>query len=401
MKHFKQAFNGVTSTESYSETYTGSIDMMGLSITRLSKDLEMGFESLLNSMSQIDIIRKQIKHLDNSAVVTGISKESLINTCNICNSIGTSIGISTDSLINIEKIESISFTNKAYSITKENFNDITDIIASKITEIIRKIINWLADLLKNFTNRHKGLLKNTHKLIELYKETAKSTGIEEFQLDLNKYCSRYNILTTSLMGTDSFNRLPMYVSEIFDLIKNHELDTIIQKELTEDKTLKIDYAGQNHLKDFVNAITATTERDFIIPQEFQSVTPILGPNKIVETKFDNTGAIEDFVTDFIVKGKVEVIIPTFGSKDSTELNYCINNIENSDPSTGLDRIKRYMEALKVPGTANNGGNEEIILRHLSIMKKALKITTIASTFSYDLIDMYIHIVTEELKNAKK
>ena len=78
MKHFKQAFNGVTNTESYSElntTYSGNIDMMGL-----TKDIEMGFESLVNSISQFDIIQKQINHLDSTAEVTSISKESLINT---------------------------------------------------------------------------------------------------------------------------------------------------------------------------------------------------------------------------------------------------------------------------------------------------------------------------------
>lgn len=395
MKHFKQAFNSV-STESLNVTYTDTTDMVSI-----SKDLEMGFESLLSNMTQLDIIRKQIQHLDNTAEVTGISKESLINTCNICNSIGVSIGMSNESLINIEKIESISFTNKAYSITKENFEEIVDIIASKIAEIIRKITNWLADLLKNFSNRHKGLLNNTHKLIELYRDTAKNLNTGEIQLDLNKYCSRYTILATEFMSDKSFNSLPNYVNEIFNLIKTHELDSVVVKSISGNGGVNIGSADQTHLKGFVDDITAITERDFIIPQKLTSITPLLGPNKIVETTFDKSGAIEDFITHPMVEDNIKVIIPTFGSNECSELKDCINNIENNDPSTGLDRIKQYMETLKVPGSGNKDGNQEEILKNINIMKKALKITTLASTFSYELIDMYIHIVTEELKSNKK
>ena len=396
MKHFKQAFNGVTNTESYSElntTYSGNIDMMGL-----TKDIEMGFESLVNSISQFDIIQKQINHLDSTAEVTSISKESLINTCNICNSIGTSIGMSSESLINIEKLESISFTNTAYSITKEGFKDVISNIAGKISEIIRKIINWLGDVLKNFGSRHKGLIKKANTLREIYKNKTNNENKGEFQLDLEKYYSRYNILTSGMMSTDSFQNLPKYVSELFDLIKNQQLDKIL-KLVFDENTIKYEDADQKHLQTFVEFLTATTEDVFIIPQDLKSKTPVLGPNKVVQTEFVS-GEIKDFTILDIVKGNKNDIKPKFGPDDDKLVNNNLSNAFNHDPSSGIDKIKRYMEHLKVPGSGNKDGDEKDIMKKLGIMKKSLKIATLASTFGYELADMYLHIVTEELKQVE-
>ena len=396
MKHFKQAFNGVTNTESYSElntTYSGNINMMGL-----TKDIEMGFESLVNSISQLDIIQKQINHLDTTAEVTSISKESLINTCNICNSIGTSIGMSSESLINIEKLESISFTNKAYSITKEGFKDVISNIAGKISEIIRKIINWLGDLLKNFGSRHKSLIKKANTLREIYKNKTNKENNGIFQLDLEKYYSKYNILTSGMMSTDSFQNLPEYVSELFDLIKNHQLDKLFTTTI-DNGTLKVIEADQQLLKEFVDDLTATTEGDFIIPQDLKSKTPVLAPNKVVQTEFVS-GAIKDFTVLDIVQGNKKDIKPVFGAEDFKSVNDYLSNIDSNDPSSGIDRIKRYMEHLKIPGSGNDDGDEKDIMKKLGIMKKSLKIATLASTFGYELADMYLHIVTEELKQIE-
>ena len=398
MKHFKQAFNGI-SNESYggmNVTYSGNIDMMGL-----SKDIEMGFESLVNSISQLDIIQKQINHLDSTAEVTSISKESLINTCNICNSIGTSIGMSSESLINIEKLESISFTNKAYSITKEGFKDVISNIAGKISEIIRKIINWLGDLLKNFGSRHKSLIKKANTLREIYKNKTNNENKGEFQLDLEKYYSRYNILTSGMMSTDSFQNLPKYVSELFDLIKNHQLDKLFTTTI-DNGTLKVIEADQQLLKEFVDDLTATTEGDFIIPQDLKSKTPVLAPNKVVQTEYSKSGTdiIEGFTVLDIVQGNKKDLKPVFTAEDIKSVNDYLSNADNNDPSSGIDRIKRYMEHLKVPGSGNADGDKEAIMKKLGIMKKALKITTLASTFGYELADMYLHIVTEELKQTE-
>ena len=396
MKHFKQAFNSVTSTESYIETYSGNIDMMSL-----TKDIEMGFESLVNSISQLDIIQKQINHLDTTAEVTSISKESLINTCNICNSIGTSIGMSSESLINIEKLESISFTNKAYSITKEGFKDILSNIAGKISEIIRKIINWLGDLLKNFGSRHKSLIKKANTLREIYKNKTSKENNGVFQLDLEKYYSKYNILTSGMMSNDSFQNLPKYVDEIFTLIKNHQLDKLFTTTI-DNGTLKVIEADQQLLKEFVDDLTATTEGDFIIPQDLKSKTPVLAPNKVVQTEYSKSGTdiIEGFTVLDIVQGNKKDIKPVFREEDIKSVNDYLSNADNNDPSSGIDRIKRYMEHLKVPGSGNADGDKEAIMKKIGIMKKALKITTLASTFGYELADMYLHIVTEELKQTE-
>lgn len=398
MKHFKQAFNGI-SNESYggmSAAYTSSIDMM-----ILSKDIEMGFESLVNSISQLGIIQNQINHLDSTAEVTSISKESLINTCNICNSIGTSIGMSSESLINIEKLESISFTNKAYSITKEGFKDIISNIAGKISEIIRNIINWLGDLLKNFGNRHKSLIKKANTLRDIYRIKTSKENKDVFQLDLEKYYSKYNILTSGMMSNDSFQNLPEYVSELFDLIKNHQLDKLFTMTFVQGiiKTVEDD---PQILKEFVDDLTATTEGNFIIPQDLKSKTPVLAPNKVIQAEFSKSdkNKIEGFTVLDIVQGNKKDIKPVFGAKDFKSVNDYLSNADNNDPSSGIDRIKRYMEHLKVPGSGNADGDKEAIMKKLSIMKKALKITTLASTFGYELADMYLHIVTEELKQVE-
>lgn len=398
MNHFKQAFNSVTSTESYIETYSGSIDMMGLSMMSLTKDIEMGFESLVNSISQLDIIQKQINHLDSTAEVTSISKESLINTCNICNSIGTSIGMSSESLINIEKLESISFTNKAYSITKEGFKDIISNIAGKISEIIRKIINWLGDLLKSFGSRHKSLIKKANTLREIYKNKTSNGNENKFQLDLEKYYSKYNILTSGMMSTDNFQKLPRYIDEIFTLIKNHQLDKIFKLVIDGDNILYVD-ADQKLLQEFVKDLTNVSERDFVIPQDLKSKIPVVAPNKVVQTEFSESGTdtIEGFTVLDIVKGSKKDIKPEFGPEDDKLVNLYLSNVDNNDPSSGIDKIKRYMEHLKVPGSGNKDGDEKEIMKKIGIMKKALKITTLASTFGYELADMYLHIVTEELK----
>lgn len=399
MKHFKQAFNGI-SKESYggmNTAYSGNIDMMGL-----TKDIEMGFESLVNSISQLDIIQKQINHLDSTAEHTSISKESLINTCNICNSIGTSIGMSSESLINIEKLESISFTNKAYSITKEGFKDIISNIAGKISEIIRKIINWLGDLLKNFGSRHKSLIKKANTLREIYKNKTSKENNGVFQLDLEKYYSKYNILTSGMMSTDNFQQLPEYVSELFELIKNNELDkvlAVIINQNTFTKRFEYEDAGQRFLKEFVDDLTATTEGNFNIPQDLKSKIPVLAPNKVVQTEFES-GTIKDFTILDIVKGSKNDIKPVFGPDDDKIVNNNLSNAFNYDPSSGIDRIKRYMEHLKVPGSGNADGDKKDMMKKLGIMKKALKITTLASTFGYELADMYLHIVTEELKQIE-
>lgn len=399
MKHFKQAFNGI-SNESYggmNVTYSGNIDMVGL-----SKDIEMGFESLVNSISQLDIIQKQINHLDTTAEVTSISKESLINTCNICNSIGTSIGMSSESLINIEKLESISFTNKAYSITKEGFKDVISNIAGKISEIIRKIINWLGDLLKNFSNRHKGLIKKANTLREIYKNKTNKENNGIFQLDLEKYYSRYNILTSGMMSTDSFQNLPEYVSELFDLIKNNELDKVLAITINQNtftKGFQYGDAGQRFLNEFVEDLSNTTEGKFDIPQDLKSKIPVLAPNKVVQTEFVS-GAIKDFTILDIVQGNKNDIKPKFGPDDDKLVNNNLSNAFNHDPSSGIDKIKRYMEHLKVPGSGNKDGDEKDIMKKLGIMKKSLKIATLASTFGYELADMYLHIVTEELKQTE-
>lgn len=398
MKHFKQAFNGI-SNESYggmNTVYSGNIDMMSL-----SKDIEMGFESLVNSISQLDIIQKQINHLDSTAEHTSISKESLINTCNICNSIGTSIGMSSESLINIEKLESISFTNKAYSITKEGFKDIISNIAGKISEIIRKIVNWLGDVLKNFGSRHKGLIKKANTLREIYNNKTNNENKGEFQLDLEKYYSRYNILTSGMMSTDSFQNLPKYVSELFNLIKNQQLDKILKLVFDENKVTYED-ADQKHLQTFVEFLTATTEDVFIIPQDLKSKTPVLGPNKVVQTEFSKSekDKIEGFTILDIEQGNKKDVNPVFGTEDIESVNDYLSNIDNNDPSSGIDRIKRYMEHLKIPGSGNDDGNKEEVMRKISIMKKGLKITTLASTFGYELADMYLNIVIDQLKQIE-
>lgn len=396
MKHFKQAFNSVTSTESYIETYSGSTDTMGL-----TKDIEMGFESLVNSVSQLDIIQKQINHLDSTAEVTSISKESLINTCNICNSIGTSIGMSSESLINIEKLESISFTNKAYSITKEDFKDIISNIAGKISEIIRKIINWLGDLLKSFGSRHKSLIKKANTLREIYNNKTSKENNGVFQLDLEKYYSKYNILTSGMMSTDNFQNLPKYVDEIFTLIKNHQLDKLFTTTI-DNGTFKVIEADQQLLKEFVDDLTATTEGSFIIPQDLKPTIPVLAPNKVIQTEYSKSGAdtIEGFTVLDIVQGNKKGINPVFGAEDIKSVNDYLSNAGNNDPSSGIDRIKRYMEHLKVPGSGNNDGDEKEMMKKLGIMKKALKITTLASTFGYELAEMYLQIATEEIKQIE-
>lgn len=396
MKHFKQAFNGLTSTESYIETYSGNINMISL-----SKDIEMGFESLVNSISQLDIIQKQINHLDSTAEVTSISKESLINTCNICNSIGTSIGMSSESLINIEKLESISFTNKAYSITKEGFKDIISNIAGKISEIIRKIINWLGDLLKSFGSRHKSLIKKANTLRDIYRIKTSKENNDTFQLDLEKYYSKYNILTSGMMSNDSFQNLPKYVSELFDLIKNHQLDKLFTISIVSG-IIKVVEDDPQILKEFVDDLTATTEGNFIIPQDLKSKTPVLAPNKLIQTEFSksNKDKIEGFTVLDIVQGNKKDLKPVFDAEDFKSVNDYLSNADNNDPSSGIDRIKRYMEHLKVPGSGNADGDKEAIMKKLGIMKKALKITTLASTFGYELADMYLHIVTEELKQIE-
>ena len=161
-------------------------------------------------------------------------------------------------------------------------------------------------------------------------------------------------------------------------------------------------ADQQLLKEFVEDLTNTSERDFIIPQDLKSKIPVLAPNKVIQTEFSEAGTdtIEGFTVLDIVKGNKKDIKPVFGPEDDKLVNLYLSNVDNNDPSSGIDRIKRYMEHLKVPGSGNDYGDEKEVMKKLGIMKKALKITTLASTFGYELADMYLHIVTEELKQIQ-
>ena len=203
------------------------------------------------------------------------------------------------------------------------------------------------------------------------------------------------------MSNDSFQNLPKYVDEIFTLIKNHQLDKLFTTTI-DNGTLKVIEADQQLLKEFVDDLTATTEGDFIIPQDLKSKTPVLAPNKVVQTEYSKSGTdtIEGFTVLDIVQGNKKDIKPVFGEEDIKSVNDYLSNADNNDPSSGIDRIKRYMEHLKVPGSGNVDGDKEVIMKKLGIMKKALKITTLASTFGYELADMYLHIVTEELKQTE-
>ena len=75
------------------------------------------------------------------------------------------------------------------------------------------------------------------------------------------------------------------------------------------------------------------------------------------------------------------IKPKFGPDDDKLVNNNLSNAFNHDPSSGIDKIKRYMEHLKVPGSGNKDGDEKDIMKKLGIMKKSLKIATLASNLS--------------------
>ena len=199
------------------------------------------------------------------------------------------------------------------------------------------------------------------------------------------------------MSNDSLQNLPEYVSELFDLIKNNELDKVLAITINQN-TFGFEYgdAGQRFLNEFVEDLSNKTEGKFDIPQDLKSKIPVLAPNKVVQTEFVS-GEIKDFTILDIVKGNKNDIKPKFGPDDDKIVNNNLSNAFNHDPSSGIDKIKRYMEHLKVPGGGNKDGDEKDIMKKLGIMKKSLKIATLASTFGYELADMYLHIVTEELK----
>lgn len=212
MKHFKEAF--IQASNDYmvsNESLISSAEVLSNeSLESITDRLSMEFDALTKSFTQLDIITSQISYTDSLASKGSISKEALINTCNICNSVGSLVGVSSESLINVKELEDISFTNKAYSISKEGIKEIAVAVKNKIKEIIKTIINWIKKLFGFGKAKEEAVKKEAKQIAmkiekneELSKKPVKDTNVmdELFNIPVFKY---------GYMGLDDVGEYFMY-----------------------------------------------------------------------------------------------------------------------------------------------------------------------------------------------
>ena len=164
MNNFKQAF-GIVCTESLKKTddFVSSVESLNASeLVEYEKNLEIQLESLRYANTQLELLTNQVEYTNS---LSNISKENLIQTCNICNSVGLSIGVDKESLINVESLKEVNLTNKAYSISLESIKDIATAAKDKVVSIIKKILELIDKIISVRTLKEKFIKNKSDKIL--------------------------------------------------------------------------------------------------------------------------------------------------------------------------------------------------------------------------------------------